>query len=203
MRYEVLSECLHRTQVYLRWHRGQLALHTFVLNNATLPELDAPRCIQSFRLLTQYTHVSLQWEPCLCLRNSEGIRTENLAWDWLLRLERFTTLELIISNRWVTLMEGLHAAASERDVKANDLFVCSRCFPKLMKLRNLEKVVVKVVADSDSIVVEKGEVEGLTWLSSTKKEISDVPLKAPSQVRKVLLPLFFMSPMIKRGRNKD
>ena len=100
-------------------------------------------------------------------------------------------------------MEGLHAAASERDVKANDLFVCSRCFPKLMKLRNLEKVVVKVVADSDSIVVEKGEVEGLTWLSSTKKEISDVALKAPSQVRKVLLPLFFMSPMIKRGRNKD
>ncbi|KAK3948110.1 hypothetical protein QBC32DRAFT_66357 [Pseudoneurospora amorphoporcata] len=147
MRDEVLSEYFHRTQVYFRWHRGQLAHHTSIHNNRPRPEFDAPHCIQFSHLLTHYTHVSLQWEPCLCLGNSEGTRSASYALNWLLKLERLKTLELVISKRWVTIMEQLQAKASHRDLNATDLSICSSCFSKLMKLRNLEKVVFKVLSN--------------------------------------------------------
>lgn len=192
MRQEVLWEYFDRTQVYVRWHDIQLGFGRF--SNTPCPVFDVVACIQSSRLLTHYTHhVSLPWEPCLCSRDSEGRRTSNCQhWDWLLKLEQLKTLELVLFEGWIRLMACIRSDSPRSNPGGNtQALFCSVCLSKLMTLRNLEKVVFKV--DSDIYTLAAAEIQRLErsrWFARIKKQVSDMILKAPSQVR--AFPLFFL-----------
>ncbi|EAA28131.1 hypothetical protein GE21DRAFT_4103 [Neurospora crassa] len=151
------------------------------------PVFDVIACIQSSRLLTHYTHhVSLQWQPCLCSRDSEGRRTNNYQhWDWLLKLEQLKTLELVLFEGWIRVMACIRSDSPRSNPGGNaQAIFCSICLSKLMTLRNLEKVVFKV--DFDIYTPTAAEIQRLErsrWFARIKKQVSDMILKAPTQVK--------------------
>lgn len=193
VRQEVLSEYFDRTQVYVRWRDPHVGLWWF--DNTPCPEFDAVAYIQSSRLLTHYTHhVSLHWVPCLYSRDSEERQTNNCQHlDWLLKLEQLKTLELVLYEGWIRIMAYVWSDSprSNPGGDAQALF-CSVCLSKLMELRNLKKVVFKVdFGIFTATAAEEQKLERSTrWFARIKKQVSNMILKAPSQVR--AFPSFFL-----------
>ncbi|EGZ72215.1 hypothetical protein NEUTE2DRAFT_144764 [Neurospora tetrasperma FGSC 2509] len=165
MRQEVLWEYFDRTQVYVRWHDIQFGFGRFI--NTPCPVFDVVACIQSSRLLRHYTHhVSLQWEPCLCSRDSEGRRTNNCQhWDWLLKLEQLKTLELVLFEGWIRIMACIRSDPPRSNPGGNaQALFCSWTLTIL-----------------PPTAAEKQKLERSRWFARIKKQVSDMILKAPSQ----------------------
>ncbi|KAK3340196.1 hypothetical protein B0H65DRAFT_444230 [Neurospora tetraspora] len=168
-------------------HRRGFDLRSQVRNGR--PHFDAIHYIIRPPLFTQNTqHVSLLWKRCFCPKDMtpEDIETSgyHAPLDWLLKLGQLKTLELVIADPDIRTFEALRMLGYGTWTSLARILPCRNCFSKLLRLRNLEKVVFKPLFDDPTVGHIQGpEVNRPNWVARIKKEVSDTILrKDPNQL---------------------